>query len=195
MVKFSIGVFFFLFFQFHYPSIFNAAGMILPCIFFPCLFLGNVLVYCKNRLLRILSVALVMAIGFGLIGTGIQTIKLSHESITWPSVKGQIFISEKTKVFNGASGTVREINYRYLIQDKKYSNNEVSWRAAQEGALFQKYKQDQHVAVYYNPAQPKQSILEPGFGWLAPTKLFYGIAVSFAGILSCCASVEYSRDK
>jgi len=187
MVKVIVGIILLFFFQLHDPSIFNAVAMTLSCIFLPCLFLVNILVYCKNRILRILSIAFVIAVGVSLMSMGIQTIKLTHESTTWPSIKGQVFISEKAVGGAGVYGTVREINYRYLIQGKKYSNNRISWRFSQKDALFQRYKQEQYIDVYYNPVQPEQSILEPGFGWIASMKLFYGIAISCASILTLMA--------
>lgn len=98
---------------------------------------------------------------------------------SWPNTYGKITQSQITKVKRSETGSVFShyrtvIQYEYIVDDVSYKSQTLSfpdqaWQILNRGLrsrqsakkLQTKYPINQSIEVYYNPKNPKQSILEP----------------------------------
>ncbi len=99
---------------------------------------------------------------------------MARESDDWPSVPGIVMASEITSHTSiGAYGadTIADyraaVSYGYKVQGRDYESDRVtfgsvgsSYRRAQEVA--NRYPVSKDVAVFYDPADPAQAVLEAG---------------------------------
>tara|TARA_R110002167_G_scaffold364839_1_gene587650 strand:+ start:488 stop:979 length:492 start_codon:yes stop_codon:yes gene_type:complete len=89
-----------------------------------------------------------------------------------------------------------EITYKYVVNEKTYTSNKRRWHEAQttfhsyHQRISNRYPQGKEVKVYYNPAKPKVSVLEPGIG-LGST-LGVIITLSAVSFLTFFISQQYS---
>jgi hypothetical protein len=72
--------------------------------------------------------------------------------------------------------------YRYEVDGAPFRGSRISFaptlnRRAFERALitFHRYPPGKAVTVYYDPAHPERSVLEPGFSWPLATQFFGGL--------------------
>lgn len=119
------------------------------------------------------GVALIVAAVFIFVET-IERISMAKESRGWPSVPGLITASEITSNTSiGAYGSATttsyhtKVSYGYRVQGHDYESGRVtfgsvgsSYERAKEVA--NRYPLGMDVAVFYDPANPAQSVLEPG---------------------------------
>ncbi|MBN2040216.1 MAG: DUF3592 domain-containing protein [Spirochaetes bacterium] len=116
----------------------------------------------------ILVVALLV---FGLIlgGFGLYKYKTGKESVSWPSVKGKITYS---RVEAGRNNKKQEylpsVKYIYRVNKKLYTGNNITASDVYQktrgsaNTILKKYPVGGEVSVYYNPANPDNSVLETG---------------------------------
>jgi hypothetical protein len=101
----------------------------------------------------------------------------SYESIDWPSVSGRVDRSWRTD-----SPTVPHVRYSYKVGKKGYQGNRVAFGdvvgVAEVKRVMRRFPAGKEVPVYYEPDNPANSVLEPGYGkgswvWiLAPWGMF-----------------------
>ena len=108
------------------------------------------------------------------VALGAYNLYRGFQSGLWPSVKGVVlnsYISRSSST--GSKGTKTtysaSVDYQYEVNDKQYYNNTVSYKgddASYSGAMrvHQRYPINSEVSVYYNPAKPEVSVLDPGIG-------------------------------
>ena len=129
--------------------------------------------------------AIVTFVGSGFIAFGIlislfflYRIYQAMASTRWPSVIGELDSAElKEVVYRGraahggpdeASAWVVNFNYRYTVADMNYNGKRVTYsdginktmRALRK--LQKKYQGADQIQVFYNPKNPRQSVLVPG---------------------------------
>ena len=136
-------------------------------------------------------------IGFVVIGAlmfayGGWQIGHAWRSSSWPSVDGQVLASRigSDKAHNGTSHSGGEtfegqVQYRYSVGEKSYKNDVV--RIGQISTISRSRARataERHprgpAKVFYDPAKPSQSVLEPGLSgdvFLIPV-----VGLVFAGI-------------
>jgi hypothetical protein len=96
---------------------------------------------------------------------------------------------------NGRSGSSNvsynaHIRYRYQVAGAEYESERVSFRVKGEGesgarVTAQRYPAESTVTVYYNPADPGTSVLEPGWDWYSVIPVGVGVfAVAFCAFFS-----------
>lgn len=114
-----------------------------------------------------------MAIGVALLAVSIMLsdIPTMISSFSWPSVFGEItsrrLVSQRFKEYDGDYYTKTEgyLKYSYMVEGRDYSGFAVN--ALEEiscpESTARKYPQGREVEVYYNPRNPSQAVLEPGF--------------------------------
>ena len=61
-----------------------------------------------------------------------------------------------------------DIRYEYIVNGQKFFGNKVSWKSGasdQQGAsrVARKYSNGSLATIYYNPTQPRESILDPAY--------------------------------
>jgi len=100
-------------------------------------------------------------------------------SKTWPSVPGSVSKSGMRTVGGpgGGRGFEAEIQAVYEVDGIVYACRRVNpasglMRSADDAqAVLDRYPAGASVPVYYNPANPRESLLEPGFAraeWILP---------------------------
>jgi hypothetical protein len=119
-------------------------------------------------------------------------------STRWPFVIGELESNElKEVIYRGreagggadeASAWVVNYKYRYTVANRKYDGSRVTYsdginktmRALRK--LQEKYKGKSQMQVYYNPKNPKQSVLVPGLSIFNLTPLITSTLFILAGV-------------
>jgi hypothetical protein len=137
---------------------------------------------------------------FGIITAAIFSYRIFQaiSSTKWPSVIGNLESAElKEVIYRGrdagggvdqAGALVVNFRYRYSVADMNYVGKRVTYsdginktvRAVKK--LQDKYKGKSEVQVYYNPKNPKQSVLVPGPSVFNFTPLITSTLFLLAGI-------------
>jgi Protein of unknown function (DUF3592) len=148
---------------------------------------------------------LVLIIGSCFVLVGVATgafffyrISQAISSTRWPSVVGELESAEmKEVIYRGrqahggpdeASAWVVNFRYAYTVADKQYDGSRVTYsdginktmRALHR--LEKKYKGESLIQVYYNPRNPKQSVLVPGLSLFNFTPLITSTLFVLAGL-------------
>ena len=123
-----------------------------------------------NFLIRLIFLIIgVFGILFFLVSlpASIAELRTANQALHWPTVKGEVVVSN---IVSGSTGGkslhVRaNVRYRYTVKEKDYiSGNIDSVGYAQAGIdinYVKKYPKGKQVSIYYNPDNPAQAILEP----------------------------------
>ncbi|MDP3441963.1 MAG: DUF3592 domain-containing protein [Ignavibacteria bacterium] len=108
------------------------------------------------------------------IAIGAYNLYRGFQSGCWPTVKGVVLNNEvsghRSSGNKGSKTTYQaSVDYKYEVGGKKYFNNTISYKGADASYLGamreqQKYPVNSEVAVYYNPKNTQQSVLDPGMG-------------------------------
>ena len=143
----------------------------------------------KGWIGAVLFVALFLFTGLGTLGLGLAMALKAGESLSWPKSSGTIEVSRVINAYS--SGSVQmyrvDVQYRYAVGDQLYTSNQIvdggysgsDWREMQRVAA--RYLPKQNVDVYYNPKQPDQALLEPGYGSTAWIAFLIGGIFTLAG--------------
>lgn len=117
----------------------------------------------------------------------------ASSSSSWPSVEGTIVSSKLT---SGTSGTGKsrsttykaEVRYQYQVDGAAYENDVL--RVGQISTGFKSFPQadvKRHpkgvTTVYYEPAEPANSVLEPGVHLALALKPSVGLLFFFVGVI------------
>jgi hypothetical protein len=102
-------------------------------------------------------------------------------SVAWPSTEGEIVARDMD------SSLVRYnpvVEYRYEVGGSEYRGHRISFaptltvsNADRALGAFHTYSPGRKVDVYYDPAHPDRSVLEPGMNWLLGGHLLAGLAL------------------
>lgn len=114
------------------------------------------------------------------------------KSLKWPKVNGIIKVSEVKESRSGSSnGNSYEfaVEYDYVVEEKPYTNSLYSYKVTYNAAnsrgareLVKKYPLDSLVDVYYDPKEPKRSVLLPGINGWSYLPYLAGIVFALFGI-------------
>ncbi len=119
---------------------------------------------------------LFMGLGLFALAMGTVRAKEAWMAKSWPTAQGRI-IQSRVSEARTSTGNIRiarlclELDYLYLVGETAYEGHRLNagWRcfASDERIrqLLEKYPSGKAVRVYYNPDNPKQSMLEPGLDW------------------------------
>lgn len=152
---------------------------------------------------------------FGLLLTGIggiitcfsiiyysnKSYRQSRAAVRWPTAKGVVTHSgTNIQPSEGAQVTAADIRYKYVVNEKEYMANKISFgqigvvRDAHKDA--DRYPEAKSVTVHYNPDDPSIAVLEAGDGIknlnerfgkqnfsVQRAFLFYGLAALVLGLL------------
>ena len=133
----------------------------------------------------------VMGVGIFCIVGGFVYVWQAFASRTWPSVKGIIKMSEMSTSSDHDGGRRYQfvVEYDYSVSGMAYTNNFYSYKptynaAQSRGAreLVEKYPLESEVDVFYNPGNPKKSVLLPGFNFLCYMPILAGLIFCGFGI-------------
>ncbi len=119
------------------------------------------------------NIATFLLVLFGLAGMVVCLKKLSQNRATgrWPTVPGRVIESMVKTVGFGEDARHRaEVVYEYEVADKKHQSGRIAFQddlsdanltQKEADALVKKYSVGESVKVYYDPADARESLLEP----------------------------------
>jgi hypothetical protein len=145
------------------------------------------------------------SIVFILIGAGILIYARSvaakaRRSLSWPSAEGVISHSavllrtQQTSSPTNAAMYKADVAYRYEVKGRDYSSSQItlmdySSTAGRAEDIAARYPDGAGVSVYYNPADPSDSVLEPGSTGGIPVLSLIGWAFAAGGLFFLYMSV------
>lgn len=137
------------------------------------------------------AVGLVFMVAGGFIfPIGYQELKNAQDSLDWPTTYGVIILSEVKEIKDEGSTTFSaNVRYKYSIGEKPYSSDQVSFGQYSSSdseyawSIIHRYSTGQKVKVYFNPADPNKSVLEPGVSWVSYMPLGISTAVFAFGAI------------
>jgi hypothetical protein len=114
-----------------------------------------------------------IAIGGAIIRYAMRMAAKARQSLSWPSVEGEIAHSAvlyqtSTSTTTGGTSTYKaDIAYRYKINGANYSSSRISIvdfssTPGRARSIVERYPDQSRVLVYYNPSDPSEAVLEPG---------------------------------
>lgn len=131
-----------------------------------------------------------IAIGGGIFGYAVKIAGKAKQSLSWPSIEGEIahsaiLLQTQTAPTQGSEVTVKaDISYRYKVNGRNYSSSQISLldfsssSSARARTIVSRYPDNSKVDVYYNPADPSEAVLEPGAS--TGLRILYLVGVTFA---------------
>jgi hypothetical protein len=139
----------------------------------------------------------VAGMGSWVFAAGVRAAVLGALSRRWPAVRGRVRESRVDETSRGASLVVR---YDYEVASVAHTGNNLGfaspgsrWIRTQErnevrDAAERQYSADREVDVFYWPARPSVSVLQPGFhqgsvALLAVGSLWLGVGVAIGALL------------
>ena len=106
------------------------------------------------------------------LSAGIYSINRATESESWPMVEGEVIATDivRSRSNDGGGTTYRaKIEYQYAIDGVTHYGNRVSYAgrvsSSNRGAAMEitaRYRKGSKVAVYYDPEDHEECVLEPG---------------------------------
>ena len=128
---------------------------------------------------------LVLFIGLSIIffAQGGMILYKAFNSAKWPAAAGTIVSSNVSHHLGGKSAPYSspDITYRYKVGPTIYFNDNIAYaplNSSNESKVRQitdRYPVGQVVTVYYDPSNPRDSVLEPGVAADSWTKVLAGI--------------------
>ncbi|MEM7115806.1 MAG: DUF3592 domain-containing protein [Chloroflexota bacterium] len=132
-----------------------------------------------NKLAPVLLMSCVFLLWLGIMLSLARIVLLGLKSKSWPNTYGKITQSQIIKAKRSETGSFLThyrtvIQYEYIVGDVSYKSQTLSfpdqaWQILNRGlrslrvakTLQTKYPMNQSIEVYYNPKNPRQSVLEP----------------------------------
>lgn len=124
-----------------------------------------------------------------LLGSEALEVRQARRSQAWPVTEGTVLRSEVVVERVQADDDFHaEVTYRYRLNGREYQGDrigfgfELSDRLDSAEAIVARYPAGSSILVYYDPADPSQSVLEPGA--TAGNKLLVMAGAGAAGFFS-----------
>lgn len=134
------------------------------------------------KLFRLVFLALFFSMGFAVFLYSLWSFNLARQSLAWPVAMGRILKDECRVAVDRASD--RLTLYQYTVSATEYTSEREYF-----GIRFAipdcsaGYVTGSMAAVHYNPADPAQAVLKPGYYRSAAFGLFAGLAfMAFAAV-------------
>jgi hypothetical protein len=146
----------------------------------------------KNMILAPLLGVVFAAIGIPCIFHAYTERETGKKSESWPTVNGQVTQSEIGYTTGNDRTNYPKITYAYSVDGKPYESQRVRFAAiggrdaGETNSVLNKFPVGSTPAVYYDPEDPAQSVLEPGacgrsWGLLAAGIAFFGFGTICIG--------------
>lgn len=121
---------------------------------------------------------------FGIIITlaGIKFIHNAQESLHWPKTEG--VITQSFMDWDRERHHFANIKYEFVVNGEKITGFQISAKNVNKSSeeLLREYPKGKKVTVYYDPVDPVNSLLEPGYSWQSYQAFVLGIIIILAGI-------------
>ncbi len=135
-----------------------------------------------------------ICIGVGILIIGFPNIKFSKESSHWPTTTGVVVLSEikeyQSNRTDNFSGIVYgpHILYEYYLDDIKYLSDRYTFSPIRYGnpdnvkKIVDLFNTGEKITVYYNPKNPKISVLKSGTNISSYIIIFFGLVGISIGV-------------
>ncbi|MCI5141791.1 MAG: DUF3592 domain-containing protein [Candidatus Electrothrix sp. ATG1] len=161
-------------------------------------FMRRFLENAKKVIAIILVSGTLTGIGLGALVIGVKDIVNANSSKGWPTVSGtvirsKVLVSEQTTSRSNQTSQTDDyfspdVAYSYVVDGNTLKNDNIRYGLATNKSaaekIVQQYPKGGEVEIYYNPSDPVESVLQPGYvGGL----LFYpimGVVAMLAGVFS-----------
>ena len=119
------------------------------------------------RIIIAFFASLLLLLGIWAITLSIDHYRIIRTSISWPSVEGEVVLSQIREEIGGGPygvyGTKKpEIRYEYTVDGKKYSSRKIKFGRQPSHEIVSRYPTGQKIKVFYNPDNPNQAVLISG---------------------------------
>lgn len=112
----------------------------------------------------------------------------AYQAKSWPAVTGRVLEAECKDA--GENATALYIKYEYTIAAQRYVNDRETFGIGIAGQCFAGYSTGESIAVFYDPADPKESVLKPGVYRPAWFSIIGGLLFMAFGIYAIYASIN-----
>jgi len=146
---------------------------------------------------RFFAPAILLLLGgiFSAVGSGMAfligqpMLDKANASLSWPNVPGTVIESEMDQYRDEEDGRMYRaiVVYEYSLDGGEFESDRISldgnFSTPDRTLIFEtlkKYPVDQQVTVFYNPASPAESALEPGTS--TGGYIVYGLGFGFLGL-------------
>jgi len=172
-------------------------GKVFPWVFLFCYSMILPLAFIKqNQTLIKIAWWMSFVLGLILILHGIVTSIDAHHSKNWPRTKASL---KECFVRHWKSDHIYDpiVKYEFWVKGQKYTGTNIDFSDASgsEAAAREKIDRikslEQNLYVYYKPANPTLSVIEPGFRFIHPLRFIFGCILSIVSILSITGIVQY----
>ena len=126
-----------------------------------------------NHVGAVLFSLVFVAIGAGLLAYAMKVSAKARQSLSWPSIEGEIahsallFRSSANASTDNTPMYKADVSYRYKVKGVDYSSSRISLMdmsstGGRAQGIVERYPSGSMVPVYYNPSDPSDAVLEPG---------------------------------
>lgn len=133
-----------------------------------------------------IEIGIIFSIGIFLFLNFFYLFYMSKKTKMWNAVKGKVLSSNIDSIKyvgeDAAQSYKARVEYQYSVNGESYSSKRIfygdylrsnmPWRAKK---IIKKYAKDEMVTVYYNPQNPKDSVLETGLNYVVYKTLFVSV--------------------
>ena len=137
---------------------------------------------------------------------GARGLMLANQSKSWPSVTGKIVASsvEKSRGTDskGRSSTSyhARIKYEFTVDAQAFTGKRVAFGdhggdSSHANKMVKRFPKGKKVPVFYQPANPKKCLLEPGVKGQAFILPSIGLIFLLIGIVFVCAAISVTKDE
>ncbi|OHA46106.1 MAG: hypothetical protein A3A80_00685 [Candidatus Terrybacteria bacterium RIFCSPLOWO2_01_FULL_44_24] len=133
---------------------------------------------------------------------GIPTARNAMESKNWPLSEGRITVSDVSENYdsdNNGKTYSAKVAFEYTVNGRQYVGSRVTFGdydssdPAHASGIVMRYPVGESVQVYYDPDEPKTSVLEPGTSWSSFVGLGAGGIFSLIGIIGFAFALKKVR--
>jgi hypothetical protein len=114
---------------------------------------------------------------------GIKLINNARESLYWPKAEG--IITQSFMDWDRHRRQYANIKYSFTVNGQKITGFQISAKEMNKSNedLLKEYPVGKKVIVFYDPENPENSLLEPGYSWQSYQALVIGIVILIVAIV------------
>ncbi|MCX8124995.1 MAG: DUF3592 domain-containing protein [Spirochaetes bacterium] len=124
---------------------------------------------------------------------GIKLIQNARQSLYWPKAEG--VITQSFMDWDRHRQQFANIKYTFTVNGEEITGFQISAKDMNKSNedLLKEYPVGKKVIVYYDPENPENSLLEPGYSWQSYQALVIGIIILIVAIVVALFYKERSQ--
>ncbi|MEW6527262.1 MAG: DUF3592 domain-containing protein [Spirochaetota bacterium] len=114
---------------------------------------------------------------------GLKIVHNARESLYWPKAEG--IITQSFMDWDRHRRQFANITYTFTVNGQKIKGFQISAKEMNKSNedLLKEYPVGKKVIVFYDPENPENSLLEPGYSWQSYQALILGIVILIVAIV------------